>query len=223
MNSNAFLLDLDGVTTDTARYHYAAWKSLTDELCLHFTQADNEKLKGISRLASLDVILALNDCPNRYSAQQKEDYANVKNKIYIEMLRSLTEKDILPGIPSFLAAAKQRGILLAVASASKNAPLVLHQLGLTSAFDYIADAAKIEHAKPHPEIFLNCAHALCVDATSCVGFEDAQAGIEAIHSAKMFSVGIGVTVTTQMPDLALHNTNELQIDTVLSAIQKRRC
>ncbi|MEG2686314.1 MAG: beta-phosphoglucomutase [Christensenellaceae bacterium] len=219
----AFLFDLDGVITDTARYHYAAWKCLADTLELHFTQSDNEKLKGISRIASFDIILQLNDCQNKYTQQQKEEYANVKNEIYVEMLSALTANDVLPGIRELIASAKQAHILLAVASASKNAQIVLDKLCISSDFDYIADAAKIKHAKPNPEIFLNCASALGVHAENCIGFEDAQAGIEAIHAAKMFAVGIGVTVTTQAPDLALHSTNELQIDTVLAAMKRRNC
>lgn len=116
---------------------------------------------------------------------------------------------MLPGVLEFLHDARAKGIRLAVASASRNAGIVLENLRLTGEFDYIADAAKITHPKPDPEIFLNCAEALDLQPSECLGFEDAQAGIEAIHAAGMKAVGIGVAVTSQEPDYPLRSTAEL--------------
>ncbi len=223
-----FVFDLDGVLTDTAVYHFEAWKRLADELGFHFTVEDNARLKGISRIASFEVMLEINGATDRYTPEEKEALANRKNEYYKELVEKISPADILPGIPKFLSAAKARGLKLAVASASKNAPRVLELLGLESTFDYIADARKIANPKPHPEIFLCCAHALGLEPRACVGFEDAMAGIQAIHAAGMFAVGIGVGSERQagfdspdmIPDLPLPGTAALDIDAVLAAAEE---
>ncbi len=225
MAIKGFIFDLDGVLTDTAVFHFQAWKQLADELGLSFTQHDNARLKGISRLASFEVMLEVNNAQERYTLEEKLQLADRKNEYYKALVEKITPADILPGIPAFLNDAKQAGLKLAVASASKNAPRVLELLGLADSFDYIADAAKIANPKPHPEIFLNCAQALGLESSQCVGFEDAMAGIQAIHSAGMFAVGIGVgsegTVAFEsadmVPDLPLPGTAALNLQAVLSA------
>lgn len=220
MEAKAFIFDLDGVLTDTARYHFLAWHELAKELGLSFTEKDNERLKGVSRVRSFEIILEVNGKQDDFTEQEKSYYASKKNDRYVRLIQQITPKDVLPNILPFLSEAKTAGTRLAVASASKNAERVMELLGIRDCFDYLADAAKISHAKPDPEVFLVCADALGLLPENCIGFEDAQAGIEAIHAAKMFSVGIHVDVTSVPPDLALSSTNELNFERIVRAFQE---
>lgn len=217
MTPKAFIFDLDGVLTDTAHYHFLAWKALADEFGFHFDEKDNERLKGVSRIRSFEIILEINDALDRFTPEQKEFYANKKNDHYVELIGQITPADILPGVSAFLKDAKARGIKLAVASASRNANKVLSSLQIADEFDYIADAAKVKKTKPDPEVFLVCRDALGLTSGECIGFEDAQAGIEAIHAAGMFAVGIHVDVRTEEPDLHLASTSGLNVDRILAA------
>ena len=207
----ALVFDLDGVLTDTAELHYFAWKRLADELGLAFDREQNEALKGISRLGSLEIILQNNQKCNAYTSLVKEVLANRKNEYYKELIETLTEKDVLPGIRGLLSEAKAAGLKLAVASVSKNAPRVLERIGLTDYFDTVADAAKIKRSKPDPEIFVTCAEQLQVDPRCCIGLEDSQAGIEGILDAGMFAVGIHVNQTGRAPDWMVESTAELTL------------
>ena len=222
METKAFIFDLDGVLTDTAEYHYQAWKNLADRLDMKFDRKDNERLKGVSRQQSLEIILNINEKEHFFRENEKQRLAEEKNEEYVRLIRQVKPGDILPGILPFLEEAKGQGLKLAVASASKNAGTVLHGLGIEKMFDYIADAAKINHTKPDPEVFLNCAAHLGISPGACVGFEDAQAGIEAIHAAGMYAVGIGVDVTTRRPDLELESTRELTCGKILDAVKADR-
>lgn len=215
MKSRLFIFDLDGVITDTAKYHYLAWKRLADELGFQFTEIDNERLKGVSRIRSFEIMLEINDATNRYTGQEKEELANRKNEYYKEYVETITKDDLLPGVYEFIMKAKADGVSCAVASISKNAPRILDRLGIAQDFDYIADPATVVHPKPHPEIFSVCAEALGFVPEECIGFEDAQAGIEAIHAAGMMSVGIGVAVTSIPADLPLSGTVELDYNKIL--------
>ncbi|MCG0278297.1 MAG: beta-phosphoglucomutase [Thermanaeromonas sp.] len=183
------IFDLDGVIADTAKYHYLAWKRLADELGLYFDEKINERLKGIGRLESLEIILQENG--RYFSRREKEYYANKKNEYYVEMIRRITPKDLLPGVADLISNLKDLGVKLAVASASKNAPAVLKNLGLVEWFDYIVDAGQIKKGKPDPEIFLVAARNIGVKPRECVGFEDSVAGIAALKAAGMFAVGVG--------------------------------
>lgn len=216
MSLKGLIFDLDGVLTDTAKYHFLAWKKLADELNMSFTEQDNELLKGVSRIKSFEIILKINGRSNEFSNEEKERLANLKNDYYKEMIEQLTPGDILCGVLPFISVAKQNGLKCAVASISKNAPRVLELLGISDLFDYIADATAVKKPKPDPEIFLTCAKALGFEPNECIGFEDAQAGIEAIHSANMLSVGIGVAVTSVAPDYCLKSTSELDFDKIVS-------
>lgn len=211
----AFIFDLDGVLTDTAEYHYQAWKQIAEEYGLFFDRNANEQLKGVSRRRSLDLILEINQAGQRFNEQEKEQMVREKNRIYRNLLKNITDRDILPGIQGFLKEAGERGLLLAVASASRNADTVLNRLGIKPVFDYIADAGQIARTKPDPEVFLDCCRNLGVLPHSCIGFEDSQAGIEAIRAAGMRSVGIRVKVTTLAPDLPYQGTEELDMQQVL--------
>lgn len=221
MSLKGLIFDLDGVLTDTAKYHFLAWKKLADELNMSFTEKDNELLKGVSRIESFGIILKINGRSNEFSDEEKERLANLKNDYYKEMIEQLTPRDILCGVLPFISAAKQNGLKCAVASISKNAPRVLELLGISDLFDYIADAAAVTKPKPDPEIFLTCAKALGFKPNECIGFEDAQAGIEAIHSAGMLSVGINVSVTSLEPDITLTSTNELDLTKIKQEFDER--
>ena len=222
MRPKAFLLDLDGVITDTARYHFLAWKALCDKYGWHFTQTDNERLKGVSRVRSLEIILEINEQSDKFSEQQKVDIANEKNDMYVKLIRQITHADILPGMEQFLNDCRAADIKLAVASASRNASEILRLLGIDERFDYIADAAKVPNAKPAPDVFLICAQALGLENAECVGIEDAYAGIEAIHSAGMLSVGIDVAQAGDLqPDVSLQSTSEIDLNTLLEHFKIR--
>lgn len=208
----AIIFDLDGVITDTAHFHFEAWKMLADSLGYKFDKNDNERLKGVSRMDSLNIILEINNALDKYTEEEKEAMCKAKNDNYLELIKRITPADILPGIGELLDEAEKAGIKTAVASVSKNAPAVLTSLGLMDRFDYIADARKITKSKPDPEIFSVCAEALGFEGKDCVGIEDSQAGIEAIHAAGMRSVGINVTVTSREPDIVLKSTSELSLE-----------
>ncbi len=215
MKTKALIFDLDGVIVDTAKFHFMSWKALSDELGLFFDEAVNERLKGVSRMKSFEIILEVNGAEDRFSDAEKEELIKKKNDLYVSFVKTLTPDDMLPGIAEFIERAKGAGLKCAVASVSKNAPLVLSCLGAADKFDYVADAAKVEKSKPAPDIFLVCAEALGVDPAECIGIEDAQAGIEAIKAAGMFSVGINVTVTSAEPDIHLKSTSELDFDKIV--------
>lgn len=212
MTPKALVFDLDGVLTDTAELHYLAWKRLAEELGLYFDREQNEALKGVSRIGSFEIILANNNKLDAYDMSEKETLANRKNEYYKDLVETLTEKDILPGIKQLLIDARAKGLKTAVASVSRNAPRVLERIGLTEYFDVVADSAKVKNSKPDPEIFLTCAEQLGVDPRDCIGLEDSQAGIEGILSAGMYAVGINVTIISKSPDLILSSTAELSMD-----------
>ncbi len=215
MNTKAIIFDLDGVITDTAKYHFMAWKRLADSLGFHFDINDNERLKGVSRMDSFEIILEINGASDRYTQAEKEAFCKQKNDNYVDLIKQVTPDDLLPGIAEFINAAKAYGLKLAVASVSKNAPAVLTSLQVMDKFDYIADARKITKSKPDPEIFAVCAESLGVAPQYCIGIEDAQAGIEAIKAAGMYAVGINVTVTSVEPDMQLHSTAELDFGKIV--------
>jgi beta-phosphoglucomutase len=215
MQIRGFIFDLDGVLTDTAVYHYEAWLKLAEKLNLRFDRKMNERLKGVSRYRSFEIILEENDALDRFTEDEINTFITEKNEIYKTLIRQITSDDILPGIKEFLREAKEQDIKLAVASASKNAHTVLRSLGIESMFDYIADASKIVRAKPDPEVFTDCMVHLGLSPWECIGFEDAQAGVEAIKAAGMKAVGIGVEVTSTAPDMNLQSTRELSINKIV--------
>ncbi|MFR8944328.1 MAG: beta-phosphoglucomutase [Blautia obeum] len=154
------LFDLDGVIVDTARYHYLAWKELAQELGIPFTREDNERLKGVSRNRSFEIILEIGN--RQMEEAQKEYYCTRKNGIYLEYLQTLSEKDILPGVQEFLEAARAKGYRTALGSASKNAVFILEKLKLSESFDAVIDGNKVSKAKPDPEVFeWSCCFGAC--------------------------------------------------------------
>jgi beta-phosphoglucomutase len=171
----ACIFDLDGVIVDTAKHHFIAWKKLADELNISFTQDDNEKLKGVSRMDSLDILLKLGN--RSLSTEEKYKLADRKNKWFVEFTTGISPSEIFPGVKELLTELKKRGIRIGLASSSKNAPLVLQLLGITSLFDVVIDASMVKDAKPDPELFLLAAKKLEVAPAECLVFEDAEAGV----------------------------------------------
>lgn len=214
----AFIFDLDGVITDSAEYHYLAWKALGEDLGIPFDREFNETLKGVSRTESLERILRHGGRENDFSPEEKERLATKKNEHYVSLISKITSDDILPGIEAFLSELKEAGYKIGMASASKNAHMVTRQLGLLHAFGHIVDAATVVDSKPHPEVFLKAAEALHVDPKDCIGVEDAVAGIEAIHAAGMFAVGIGDPLVLTEADIVFTDTTGLTLDNVLTRI-----
>ncbi|EAG4002418.1 beta-phosphoglucomutase [Listeria monocytogenes] len=185
------VFDLDGVITDTAHYHYLAWKKTAESIGIEFDEAFNENLKGVSRIDSLLLILKKDGRENDFTEEQIEALAADKNEFYVSLLQEITPADVLPGIKELIVDLKKQNLKCAIASVSKNARTVLSALEMEQEFDYIMDAAKITKSKPDPEIFVEACRGLGLETSEVVGIEDAQAGIEAINAAGIVSVGVG--------------------------------
>ena len=206
----AFIFDLDGVIVDTAKYHYLAWKDLATELGFEFTEKQNELLKGVSRVRSLEILLNIGKI--ELSDKRKQELLIVKNKEYLDYVNKMTSDEILPGIQDVLLFLENKKIPFALGSASKNAPLILKKVGLYDKFDAIVDGNDVSKAKPDPEVFLIAAKKLNTKPSQCIVIEDALAGIQAANNAKMLSVAIGDKELLHEADYNLLNTNELTID-----------
>ncbi|EAD2052648.1 beta-phosphoglucomutase [Listeria monocytogenes] len=185
------VFDLDGVITDTAHYHYLAWKKTAESIGIEFDEAFNENLKGVSRIDSLLLILRKDGRENDFTEEQIEALAADKNEFYVSLLQEITPADVLPGIKELIVDLKKQNLKCAIASVSKNARTVLSALEMEQEFDYIVDAAKITKSKPDPEIFVEACRGLGLETSEVVGIEDAQAGIEAINAAGIVSMGVG--------------------------------
>ncbi|MEF3401172.1 beta-phosphoglucomutase [Listeria monocytogenes] len=185
------VFDLDGVITDTAHYHYLAWKKTAESIGIEFDEAFNENLKGVSRIDSLLLILRKDGRENDFTEEQIEALAADKNDFYVSLLKEITPADVLPGIKELIVDLKKQNLKCAIASVSKNARTVLSALEMEQEFDYIVDAAKITKSKPDPEILVEACRGLGLETSEVVGIEDAQAGIEAINAAGIVSVGVG--------------------------------
>lgn len=203
----ACLFDLDGVIVDTAKYHYLAWKRLAGELGFDFTEKDNERLKGVSRTRSLEILLEIGGV--ELDEAEKERCADRKNGWYVEYISKMDRSEILPGVEKFLQTLRDAGIKIALGSASKNAMLIMNNIGLTEAFDAIIDGTKTSVAKPDPEVFLLGAQALGVKPEECVVFEDAEAGVEAAKRAGMAVVGIGSRDNLKDADAVIATFDEM--------------
>ena len=190
-NIKGIIFDLDGVITNTARYHYLAWKVIASELGIIIDEKFNESLKGLSREKSLDEILKKGGCLEKYSILEKEALLIQKNEIYLKKIKNLTEDDILDGVRELIKKLKLKNIKLGVASASKNASLILKQLNIYDEFDYIAELSSELKSKPAPDIFLDVAKKLKLEPCECIGIEDSIVGVQAIKKANMFAIGIG--------------------------------
>ncbi|MFB6467324.1 beta-phosphoglucomutase [Cytobacillus sp. Hz8] len=214
-NLSAIIFDLDGVITDTAEYHFLAWKALAEDMGIRFTREDNEMLKGISRMESLEKILEIGGRSADFSSEEKEKLAAKKNDHYRTLIQKITPDDILPGMKEFIFSIKEKGLKLGLASASKNAFAVMESLGLMEVFDAIVDAKTVVNGKPNPEVFLKAADLLHVDASTCIGMEDAVAGVEAIKAAGMFAVAVGKRESFTKADMVYENTAFVSLNEIL--------
>jgi alpha,alpha-trehalose phosphorylase len=185
----AVIFDLDGVLADTAHLHHAAWKRLAAEIDVVFDESIGERLKGVDRAASLEIVLGA--AADRYTKEQKHELAERKNGYYRASITQFGPQHLLPGAHRALLDARAAGLKIGLASASRSALELVQRLGVEDFFDYVADASRVTRAKPDPEIFLDVATALGVAPADCLGVEDAAAGVAAIKSASMTALGIG--------------------------------
>jgi len=206
----ACIFDLDGVIVDTAVYHYKAWKRLADQLGLKFTEHDNELLKGVSRVRSLEIILELNHVTK--TAEEQTELATQKNNWYVDMINQMTPAEILPGAKEFLETCRAAGIKTALGSASKNSSTILAKINMAYLFDAIVDGNHVSKAKPDPEVFLKGAEALGVSPAECVVFEDAIAGVEAAINGGMKVVGIGEPEVLNKANIVVSGLDKMSLE-----------
>ena len=207
----AFIFDLDGVLTDTAEFHYLAWKRLAEEEGVPFDRRDNEKLRGVSRRDSLLILLRGRTATEEEIAAMMER----KNRYYVALIERMGKEALLPGATEILTALRRMGYKVAVASVSRNTRTVIGRLGLTGLFDAIADGYSVERAKPAPDIFLYAAAALGVSPRECVVVEDAEAGIEGALAAGMLAVGLGPRERVGKAHFVYPSLAELKLEEIL--------
>jgi len=214
----ACIFDLDGVLVDTAVYHYQAWKQLANSLGFDFTHAQNEQLKGVNRMRSLDMILKWGGIEK--SEAERETLASLKNSWYVAMISKMTTDEVLPGSLKLLEDLKAEGIKVALGSASKNSALILERTGLTHFFDAIVDGNAVTTSKPDPEVFLKAAELLGAANKDCIVFEDALAGVQAAIAAGMHIVGVGEPDNLPGAELVVKDLSEITI-AELSALKNQ--
>lgn len=211
---SAFIFDLDGVITDTSEFHYQAWQRLADEEGIPFSRQENEKLRGVSRRESLQILLKGRVIPEETALAWMER----KNNYYIELVKTLTPKDVLPGVLNLLREIRSAGLKSAIASSSKNAPMVIEKLALQPYFDAIIDGVKVSKSKPAPDLFLQAAFELHASPAESVIFEDATAGIEAGKAAGMCTVGLGPQERVGQADIVLPDLKNTHLNDLLTAL-----
>lgn len=215
---HACIFDLDGVLVDTAIYHYKAWKRLANELGFDFTHDQNEQLKGISRMDSLDKILNWGNI--QVSQETKIELAEKKNTWYVQMISSMSTDEVLPGAKKLLDAIRESGLKCALGSASRNSSLILDRTSLSSYFDVIVDGNSVTSSKPDPEVFLKGATLLGVNPSNCIVFEDGIAGVMAAISAGMKVIGIGRVEVLKMADLVVGGLDQIELLTLKELFNK---
>ena len=214
----AVIFDLDGVICDTAKYHYQAWKQLAVKLGIDFTQKDNERLKGVSRMESLEILLSIGGL--QAGESQKREWAKQKNEWYIKYISGMTEDDILPGVNEFMEKLCLARVKTALGSASKNAGMILELLKIRQYFDCVVDGTMVKRAKPDPEVFLKAAEMLGVMPEVCLVFEDAEAGVEAAKRAGMKCVGIGSAAVLAGADWVIDGFGDRRLEEIFSYLEK---
>lgn len=215
---NAVIFDLDGIIVDTARYHYIAWRKMANDLGFDISLDQNEQLKGVSRVHSLEQILGWGGVqvnPNEF-----ENLMTAKNTHYLELISNLSQEDLLPGVKSVLDYLSQNDIPFALGSASKNARPILRGLGISERFKAVVDGTDVSKAKPDPEVFLIAAKKLGKDPSQCVVFEDAQAGVEAANRAGMLSVAVGDAEVLKNADYVFSSFAEISTEFIQEIIRK---
>ncbi|MCL4115902.1 UNVERIFIED_CONTAM: hypothetical protein GTU68_053525 [Idotea baltica] len=212
----ACIFDLDGVIVDTAKYHFKAWERLARHLEIPFTEEDNEKMKGISRMDSLEIILGLGT--KQYSERDKQKFCMTKNTWYLESTQRMDANDILPGIVDFIAHLKENNIKIALGSASKNARLVLDIIGLKDAFEVIIDGNDVMNSKPDPEVFLKGATGLNVLPSEAIVIEDSAKGVDAAIAGGFHSIGIGIDEHLSHASMVLPSLENITISDISNRI-----
>jgi beta-phosphoglucomutase len=212
-----FIFDLDGVIVDTAKYHYLAWKHLADQLDIPFTEEDNERFKGVSRKRCLEILLEMGGM--EVSKKQFDAWLFEKNEDYLQYISRMDASEILPDVPRVLDHLREKGIPMALGSASKNAKAILEKVELTSYFKTIVDGTEVVKAKPDPEVFVIAATRLGIPPSQCVVFEDALAGIEAANTAGMYSVGIGDPEVLTEADRVFPDFTQIEADFLESLLK----
>ena len=187
-DKKAVIFDLDGVICFTDKFHYQAWKALADRLGIYFDEKINDRLRGVSRMASLDIILERSD--KEYTQEEKEAFAEEKNNTYRELLKNMSPDDLTDEVRDTLNELRKRGYLLTIGSSSKNTKFILERIGLGDFFDAIADGTDITHSKPDPEVFLKSAAKVGIDPCDCAVVEDAKAGIQAAKAGGMTALAL---------------------------------
>lgn len=203
----AIIFDLDGVLVYTDQFHYQAWKRLADRLGIYFDETINNRLRGVSRMESLNIVLERAERP--FSPEEKEAFAAEKNEQYRKLLASMTPEDVSPAVRAALTKLKRRGYRLAIGSSSKNTKFILERVGLTGFFDAVSDGTNISRSKPDPEVFLKAAEYLGEEPGQCAVIEDAFAGIDAAKAAAMWAVGIGDAAKYERADARIQTFSEL--------------
>ena len=209
------IFDLDGVIVSTDNCHYLAWKRMADEEGIPFDRTVNERLRGVSRMESLAIILE--KARKEYSEEEKQALAARKNGYYVELIGNLTEKDILPGAMDTLNWLKAKGVKVAIGSSSRNTPIILRQIGLSDAFDAVADGNAIKNSKPDPEVFLLAASLLNLDPANCLVVEDADAGIQGALAGGMRALGVGSAAANPTATFTSESLEKADFDSILKA------
>jgi beta-phosphoglucomutase len=215
----ACIFDLDGVLVDTAVYHYQAWKKLANSMGFDFSHAQNEQLKGVNRMRSLDMILNWGGITK--TDAEKEELAGLKNSWYVEMISKMSASEVLPGTLELLTELKSKGIKMALGSASKNSGLILERTNLAHFFDAVVDGNSVTTSKPDPEVFLKGAELLAAPASACIVFEDASAGVQAAISAKMAVVGIGEAANLPGADVIIKDLAGITVAELITLIKQK--
>lgn len=204
----AIIFDLDGVVVSTDNCHYMAWKKLADEEGIYFDRTINERLRGVSRMESLNIILE--KAKKQYTDAEKADMAERKNGYYIELINTLDSSAILPGAESFIKKAKDKGLKTAIGSSSKNTKIILKQTGITDLFDAIADGNDIKNSKPAPDVFLKAAEKLGIAPSQCMVVEDADAGVLAAINAGMDVLAVGYAKSNENANYCANDLSDAQ-------------
>lgn len=215
----AFIFDLDGVITDTAEYHYQAWKALANEMGWKFDREVNEDLRGVSRIDSIRLILDHNDL--KLDEDELNRLAGKKNEMYVESLKNITPEDYLPGARRLLTTLKEKGFKVGLGSASKNAPTVLEKLQASDYFNAIGDGTSVKRSKPAPDLFLYVAEKLDCKPQNCIVYEDAESGIDAAIAGGFMSVGIGPEDRVGHADIRFPDMASATFEAVIKFFEKK--
>lgn len=213
MSIKAVIFDLDGVIVSTDDYHYRAWKSMADGEGIYFDREINERLRGVSRMESLEIILEKAD--KEYTNEEKIQMAEKKNSLYRELLEELSPNDILPGVMKVLEDLKGNNIKIAIGSSSKNTPMILKKIGLNEYFDAVADGNEIKNSKPDPEVFLLAAKKLEITPEDCLVVEDADAGVEAAIAGNMKVLAVGYASSNSKADYKFKDLSFVDVNEVI--------